>query len=114
MGTRAKSIAARGAASTPGRGSTSGACRGSLIHGTRVPRKHNTDFAAVETETIHFRASFLGILFFGETDKPETTATTGSAVERGVNVSYFPKLCENSSKFIRASFIAEVVDFDRK
>ena len=113
-GRGATSIAARGAAAAPGRRSTWGACSGSLIHGSRVPRKNNTDFAAVEAGAIHFRASFLGILFFGESDEPETAATTSGAVKRGVNVSYFPKFCENSTKFVGASFVAKIVNFDGK
>jgi hypothetical protein len=57
-----------------------------------MPRKYNTNFTAVKTEAIHFCASLLGILFFGESDKSEPPATTSGAIKWGVNVSYFPKL----------------------
>ena len=76
-----------------------------------MPREDNTNFAAVEAKTIHFRASLLGILFFGETDEPKTTATTTGAVKRGVNVTDFPELGKNRTKFVGAGFVAKVVDF---
>jgi hypothetical protein len=111
MGARAESIAARGAATAPG-WRTTGGCGCSLIHRSRVPRKNNTEFAAIEAEPVHFCASLLGVLLFGETDEPETTATTSGAIKRRVDVAYFTELGKNCTKLIRASFIAEVVNFD--
>ena len=77
-----------------------------------MPGKNNTDFTAVEAKTVHFGASLLSVLFFGKTDEPETTATTGGAVKRGVNVANLPKLCKNGTKLIRTSFVAKVVNLD--
>jgi len=76
-----------------------------------VPREDNTNFAAIEAETVHFRASLLSILFFRETDEPKTTATTTGAVKRGVYVTNVPELGKNGTKFVGASFVTEVVHF---